>query len=460
MTFLFAAIVGLALLVLLVALEERGRPEVVVLAVVLVTLLDAVLFPQQEAVPIGPFRPALGGQDLRPADVLILVGVAARLLVRGLPRRVTAEGLAWTAFMAWYAYAGLVGVVRDQPSDLLLYQLKLLVETGGMMALVAGVPLTRLSGPRLIDRVGIIGGAIAALVVALAAAGLSIALPGGAQVGTMSPDAATILFTVGVIVSVTAACREQLPVTVLVGGAVMMAAPFVADQRAALVGVVPAVAVLARAMRGRHWRRRSALRPATLVPVVAVLLVPFAVVALQSAASGEGVSGLPLVARISETFGSEQKRASSDVRLGLLREGERLARERPVIGQGLGQPVLLFDGRSERPVAIGDFHNIAVDAAVRTGVPGLLLLALALTVTALAAARRWAGLARSAHAGLVLAAGAALSGLVLKGMFETIFQKYRLAVVLGLLLGLIAAAAESSRSRQRLPVLAPEPQWT
>jgi hypothetical protein len=448
-TLLFAAIAAAGLLVWFVALESRDRREVAVVLVVGLTVLDALLFAHQDTVPIGPFRPAIAGQDVRLVDVLVPLALLARLLTRGLPRRVTGEGLLWTLFFGWYAYAGLVGFARAQPVDLLLFQGKLVIETGGALALVAGVPLHRLADAALLRRVAHLLGAVALVLVPMAAAGISVGVPlvDGARVGEIAPDAATMLFTIGVLVIVGLA-SGPLQWTVVVGSAAMLAAPLVADQRAALVGTVLPILVVGAAMGGRVWRRRSPHRVAALLPIVALVLAPIGIVAARAASSGEGVAAAPLVDRLSDPFGSQQKRESAEIRVGLLHEGRRLASDRPVPGQGLGQPAaILQGGGTESTTLIGDFHNVLVDLGVRTGVPGVLLFVVAAAVSLQAAARAWARLHLDAAACLVLGAGAALSGLLTKSMFETIFQKYRLALLLGLLLGIIAAArAPSSRS--------------
>ena len=201
-------------------------------------------------------------------------------------------------------------------------------------------------------------------------------------------------------------------------------------------------------MGGITWRHRSALRPAALVPLIAIVLLPVALGAARAASEGEGVDALPLVARLSDTFGSTQSQQSAGIRLGLLQDGLELVRNRTVLGHGLGQPVHILDMEKDAFVPIGDFHNIALDLAVRTGVTGLVLFVLACAVTGMAAIRRWSTIADDAQAAIVLGAGAALAGLLTKGLFETIFQKYRLAVLLGLLIGIIAAA-NASPVRQR-----------
>jgi hypothetical protein len=460
---LLAAIAGVVVLVGFVVLEERRRPEVAVILTVGLTVLDTIVYPHQGDVPIGPFRPAVLGQDLRLADVIVPVALGARLLVRGLPRRVTAEGLVWSIVFAWYAFAGIVGWVRDQPTDLILFQGKFILETGGMLALVAGVPIARLTTTRLLEHTALVGGVVAGVLIPLALAKVSIDVPllSGARVGDIAPDAATTLFTIGVLVLIPSLCRPEPKGSVLLGAGAMIATPFVADQRAALLGMVPVIIGVGLAMAGPTWRRRSPVRIAAVLPVAAIALLPVGIAAAGAATRGEGVSKLPLVERLSETFASQQKQLSADARVHLVRAGRDLSTSRPVIGQGLGQPALLEpEAAGNSTQVLGDFHNIAVDMSVRTGFTGLALLLTAVAVTFVDAAQRWSRLARDVHAGFVLAATTALSGLLVKGLFETIFQKYRLAVLLGLLLGVIAAAASAAFDSDSAVRRRPEALWT
>ena len=457
-------VLGVAALVGFVVLEERGRPDVAVYTAVVVTVLDALFFPSQGSVPYGLFRPVVGGQDLRLVDLVIAAGLVARLVVRGLPRRVTADGLAWTLFMAWYAFAGVVGFAHRQPTDLVLFQAKTVLETGGMIVLVAGVPMARLTARTVLDRLGTIGGVVAGIALALAVTGVSIdlPLPPGAQLGEIKPDAATLLFSLGMIVLVTGACRDDRNRLALLGGAVMAATPLVADQRAAIAGALPVVALVAFAMGGRTWRRRPGVRGGAIVPLLAVLLLPLGIAAAVAATDGAGTAELPLAARLSDTFGSEQKQQSADVRRELVDDGLRLVEQRPLLGHGLGQPVELLDQAENQHILIGDFHNIALDLAVRTGLVGLGLFALAVALSCQSALGGWRRIVDDTAAALVLAAGTVLAGLVVKGLFETIFQKFRLAVLLGLLIGVIAASSRSARRQAGAEVDRPakELAWT
>ena len=94
-------------------------------------------------------------------------------------------------------------------------------------------------------------------------------------------------------------------------------------------------------------------------------------------------------------------------------------------------------------------HNIGLDLLVRTGLVGLTLFVVALACTFVGGVRTW-----FAHdvppevAAFALAAVASLAGLLAKGMVESLFEKYRLGVLMGLLTGILLSAASS---RQRVP---------
>ncbi len=76
----------------------------------------------------------------------------------------------------------------------------------------------------------------------------------------------------------------------------------------------------------------------------------------------------------------------------------------------------------------------------------------------------WRGARNPAIAAAALAAGIVLVQLVAKGLFESVTQKYRLALVFGLFVGVIAQARRSEiAERQRVEISEnqwSEPVWT
>jgi hypothetical protein len=92
-------------------------------------------------------------------------------------------------------------------------------------------------------------------------------------------------------------------------------------------------------------------------------------------------------------------------------------------------------------------HNIFGDLVLRSGLVGLGLFLLALVTTAAAAARGWSWHESDRAAALALAGGAVVAGLIAKGMVESIFEKYRLAVLLGLGIGVMISAGLPAEAR-------------
>jgi O-antigen ligase len=91
-------------------------------------------------------------------------------------------------------------------------------------------------------------------------------------------------------------------------------------------------------------------------------------------------------------------------------------------------------------------HNILLDLALRTGVVGLILFVVAVALTFRDGVRTWLRQSDDRIAALALACTAALAALLAKGMVESLFEKYRLAVFLGLLVGVMISGALATRS--------------
>jgi O-antigen ligase len=224
----------------------------------------------------------------------------------------------------------------------------------------------------------------------------------------------------------------------------MIVSGIVTGQRAALIGLVVTLFCALIVVTGRPWRRRSRARLSQLLPVIALLVVPLATVAVLDARTRPGTSAVPVVSSLTGSFSGVGKTQSANIRLRVWTLGRHLAQDRPVFGWGLGKNFSIFQANgSEDPFTGGDFHNIAIDLTVTTGLAGLALFLLALLTTLWSSFVTWRNARRAVFATAALAAGIVLVQLVAKGLVESVTQKYRLALIFGLFVGVIAQAARS-----------------
>jgi O-antigen ligase len=239
----------------------------------------------------------------------------------------------------------------------------------------------------------------------------------------------------------------------------MIISAIVTGQRAALIGLAATLGCTLIVVVGRPWKRRSSARLSHLLPVVALLLIPLGTVAALDARTSSGTSSVPVVSSITGSFTGVGKTQSANIRLRVWSLGRHLAEQRPLFGWGLGQNFNIFqDNGSEDPFTGGDFHDIAIDLTVTTGLAGFGLFLLALGSSLGSAFGTWRNARDSAYAAAALAAGIVLVQLVAKGLVESVTQKYRLALVFGLFVGVIAQAARSETAEIVEPQRS-EPVW-
>lgn len=448
-TLVLLLIIPVAFLVF-VRLEERDRPEGAVLIILGLLLVEALIYPSQNEVPGGLFHPSLGGRALRLPEVMIPLALLARVIVRGGPQRLGTTATAWAAFLVWLGVGFPIGVLMHNSFDEAFFQAKAVIYLGGGFALVSGVPIARLAHSSLIRRLALGLGLVAALSMPSALTGgsytLTLPLIPGATLGQLSPDAATLLSVVAVMALLLEGARRQRRLLVGLAAVPLLLSPLVATQRAAVLGVVVTLVVLASATPGPTWRRRIQSTPTEVLLLVCVLLVPvLTTIAVRAAVPpSPSTQIVPYTDVVSQTFTAERKAQSASTREGLWRAGLDDARVYPFMGWGLGRTYSVE--RAAQPGVFlqgGGFHNLVVDVLVRRGLIGVGLLAVALFCSLRDALRTWRRHHDRRIAVFAGACGAALMGLIAKGMVESVFEKFRLATLLGLLIGAIASAAAS-----------------
>jgi hypothetical protein len=450
--FLIVAALSPVFLVLFMRCEDKGRPEIPLLTVVGTLLLEALLYPSQNSVAGGIFHPSAAGQSMRLPEIIIPIALLARVLVRGGPRRLSLTAGAWTTFLLWYTGCFVAGLLQQNSFDEAFFQAKAIVYLGGGFALAAGVPPRRLV-PRRPRRVLAVGLGILVVLftpLSLASSEIALGLPlvPGASLGRIGADASTIITSIAVVLLLLEATQFRRRARVAIALVPAVLSPFVATQRAAIVGLAACVIFLALASFGKTWHARIRATAMEAVLLVCILLVPVLLTtAVRAAQPPSATSGspIPYAGVLDETFFAERKAQSAQTRENLWREGLRIASDHPMVGSGLGETYDVRRASNVENLVGGGFHNILVDVLVRSGMVGIVLFLASVGLSLRDGVFAWRRHQNRAIATLSLALTSVMVGLLAKGMVESIFEKFRLATLLGLLLGLVTAAACDAR---------------
>jgi O-antigen ligase len=219
----------------------------------------------------------------------------------------------------------------------------------------------------------------------------------------------------------------------------------VADQRAAFIALALSLATVVAGML--LSRRRVHVTPTEGALAIAAVTAILLVSAIPGLVGDQPVK-LPLQDELTTTFTSYEEVLTTRDRLNQWSSAGPLIEERPVLGWGLGKEYTYYDPGHLVFKQIDLTHNIFGDLLLRAGGVGLALFLLALGFAAIGLLRAWWTQGDDRAAAFALGTGAVVAGLLGKGMAESLFEKYRLAVMLGLGIGVMIAAGLPSRSRR------------
>ena len=437
------------------ALERAGRRMTTLLIILGLLVIECVIYPDPNTVPAGLFHPAVGGQALeggsvdyglsfRLPDILIPIALLARVLTSKTPARLQAAGLWWLAFAGWIVVSAAIGAHVGNSGDLIAFEGKLLVYFG-VMVLAGGVPAAEYAHGRMF-RQFLIGSSVLALIsIALSQLDLRLALgiPGLPleDVGFVGSDTATVFLGLGLIAMAIGVCSKERRLSMLLAAAPLCFASIAAEQRAAFVALSLGVLTLA-VLAAVGWRRvQTTVTEIGLIGLScgALLLVPLTV----TAASGTRDPVVPIVPSLAYTFNARGKVLSAQSRRYQWLKAKELIAERPLYGSGLGTVYRHYDPGYRQFLATNLTHNVAIDLLLRAGFVGVALFAIAFLVTLRDGIRGWLRHNDALVAAVALGATSAIVALMGKGMVESIFEKYRLATMLGFLLGVVASVTLS-----------------
>jgi O-antigen ligase len=442
-----ALLTGAAALWWLIRLERAGRRLVVVEFMLGLLVFESVLYPSPFDVPAGLLHPDLGGLSFRLYEVVIALALVARVITNP-PRRLGTALRLWIAFGLWLTAMALVGLIEGHPLDLVTFEAKAAVYLGAL-ALTAGVPYEEWRRNRTLPRLIGASAALSAAILVMTRGDLVVdldlrGLP-GASFGEMGTDTATLFASLGVIALTATLCRSDSRMPPLVTAVPLLLAPLAAEQRAAVLGLLASLAVLAAAWVSATGRRRVTATPREALIALSLVAGLALVPVIVEAASGRAVA-LPFQESVETVVQSQGKEMSAEGRRNQWREVAPLIARGPLFGHGLGTTYRYYEPGKYKIVSTDLTHNIIGDLLLRTGLVGAALFLLALGATLREGLRAWRDHTDQTAAAFALGCVAVVAGLLAKGMVESLFEKFRLATLLGLLLGVLLSLGASAKA--------------
>jgi O-antigen ligase len=262
--------------------------------------------------------------------------------------------------------------------------------------------------------------------------------------GVDGSDAATIYAAIGLIGLMLELAKEKRSRPTLLACVPLLVSPFFTDQRAVLIMLGASVTVILLVATGTTARRRLRIKSAeVLLSALAVVGVVLTVAVVPAVESQKPVQ-LPLSSTIAKTFDSQAKIESAEDRASKWEVAFSLIRQHPIIGNGLGVEFSYYNPGPNIFSMTDVTENIGIDLWMRAGLIGLGLFVLALLFSVFDGLVAWRLHPDRMVAVLALALVAVVVGFVAKGMVESIFEKYRLAPMLGLSLGMLRSAVTST----------------
>lgn len=455
--------IGLALVVSAMLLawftyaERRGRATSLLFILGLL-VVETALFGNQSDIPTGLLHPGTQPLTFRFVDAVIAVALIARLIARGAPKRVGLGPMLWMGFLALLATAGIVGAFEGNSIDLVTFEGKAVLYLG-VFAVAAGLSPGALLKERSLVRLLYFSSGLAALLCFTDLTGVrfNILLPGigGAHLGGIDGDTATVLASLGIVTIVLGACSEKGRMGLLLASGPMLLTPFLSLQRAAMVTLaVGLVVVVVLAPRG--WQRLRTTPTEIALATLVVVGLFLSATLLNAAAEGKAPQ-VPLASKLTTALYSPGKRLSAQDRLNQLVAVRPLLAEKPLLGWGLGKTYLYWEPGYQRFILVDITHNILTDIVLRMGIIGLLFFLAAASLSLRDGLRTWRRHADPLVAALAFACAAVVAGLLAKGLVESIFEKYRIATLLGVTLGMVRAMATSAGDE---PVEDSERRWS
>lgn len=473
----YAVVFAAAAFWYLVRLERSGQSVKTVLLLLWLLVIESALYENPNLVPNGIFHPGIGADPIpdddiidyalsfRLIDLIVPIAIAARLYAKGMPERIRGASIWLGAFLVWLVGSALVGFYNGNPTGLITFELKAVVYLG-VVGLAATVPAKAYVESKGLYRLIYGSSMIAAVLIVTDGLNrtfsLDLPLLPLPEVGTVGADAASIFVALGILALALAAFRPEQRLRLFTAAGALLTAPALAGQRAAILGLAVSLLVLLIGLVATTRRLRATPTEFALLFVMGLglaTLPPAAALALGSPDAQLLFSG-----SVEETFSSTAKQQSEDSRINQWRKAGDLIEQRPLTGWGLGKTYTHYDPGHREFFTTNYTHNIIGDLLLRTGAIGVALFLIAILLASLDGWLAWRRQTDDLAAALALASLAIIAGLLARGMVESLFEKFRLATLLGITLGIIGSVAVEpvrarARERRRL-AQQPEQAWS
>jgi O-antigen ligase len=190
--------------------------------------------------------------------------------------------------------------------------------------------------------------------------------------------------------------------------------------------------------------RRLRTTPTEVALATIVILGLFLSATLFNAAAKGTAPEVPLASRLTTALYSPGKQLSAQDRINQLVAVRPLLAEKPLLGWGLGKTYTYWEPGHKKFLLVNITHNILTDVMLRMGIVGLFLFLAAIAFSMRDGVRAWLRHHHQIGAALALGCTAVVVGLLSKGLVESIFEKYRMATLLGVMLGMMRLLATSA----------------
>jgi O-antigen ligase len=445
-----------ALVTLFVRWEREGNPQLAPLVLLGMLALEGTLYPGPDNIPRGLFHPGSGSTQLRLPEIFITLALLARLIARGRPKRIGLPAALWLVFVI-VLFVGMVeGVLYHNQFSQNIYEAKAIIYIGGAYALAAGVPVRRYYDRGDLFKLGTLCVVFASVldVMTLTHVSVNTNLPllPLQQFGAIGNESAAILFATVTMAFLARMASGPIRLHNVLALVPVVAAVFLAGQRAVLVNMGVAFLVIVLAVTVRWWRgehrRFHVSSGGVLIVFLSVVAVVIALVVVPAAVDRQPAQ-LPLYNSYETLFHSESKAESAQDRINLASEVESLIPQHIFIGWGLGVQFPFFEA-GVRKVELNPYaHDIALDLWLRLGLIGLLSFVAAVGASIGEGLRTWRRHLDSVTAALALALVAVVAGLIVTALLEPLIDEYRFVTLFGISLGMLRACATSMERRPR-----------